>query len=197
MKYDEIKDFIKKVNISKSKLYRFYNKNEDLYYETKLRKNRRLIPIDHQRYFDSEIMYDENKVLRLENSSMRNLIDCLVDKDSLKSRLWYMDWSFFMTVAYKTERNKKSCFRQMNAMYEGLIEEYGDETSIRLFFTTEPFTNRKGYHNHFVLYIKKKSLHEEVIKFIKKFFNFDRVDFGKYDKYQAGLFYMAKKWFCK
>lgn len=51
-------------------------------------------------------MFDENKILRTENKSMRNLIDCLVDKDSLQFRLWELEWSFFFTVAYQADRNK-------------------------------------------------------------------------------------------
>jgi hypothetical protein len=137
-------------------------------------------------------MYDENKILRQENQSMRNLIDCLVDKDSLQYRLWQMDWSFFFTVAYKNDREKDSCFRQMHGVYDYLQKKYGDATELRMFFTTEPFTNRKGYHNHFVIHIENKKLHEAVVTDIQDYFNYDRVDVSLYDRYKAGLFYMSK-----
>lgn len=191
MKYESINDFADRVNKSRSTIYRFYKKNNELFEQTK-NSGRRMIPTIHARFFDSEIMFDENKTLRLENQSMKNLIDCLVDKDSLQTKLWYMDWSYFFTVAYKNERNKKSCFRMMNAMYESLINKYGNDTDIRVFFTTEPFTNRVGYHNHFTIHIEDNNLHNEVINDIKNFFSYDRVDYGIYDKYQAGLFYMSK-----
>ena len=123
-------------------------------------------------------MFDENKVLRQENQSMRNLIDNLVDKDSLQFRLWQLDWSFFITVAYQLERNKKSCFRQMHALYENLEQKYGAATAIRLFFTSEPFTNRKGYHNHLVLNVTNTKLHEEILNEIKDFFSNDCVEVG-------------------
>ena len=193
MKYEKVNDFLKIIKKGKSTLYRFYRKNEDLYSETKKPKHKRLIPETHAKYFNSEIMHDENKVLNQKNQSMRNLIDCLVDKESLQTRLWYMDWSYFFTVAYKSERNKKSCFKMMHGCYEYLIEKYGDETDLRLFFTTEPFTNRKGYHNHFALYVSNVKLYDEVIKAIQAYFSFDRVDYGVYDKYQAGVFYMSKE----
>jgi len=193
MKTEKVNDFAKRINKSRSTIYRFYNKNLDLKSKTKKEKRNRMIPIEHAKYFDSEIMFDENKELKSINKSMKNLIDCLVDKDSLQSRLWYMDWSFFMTVAYKSERNKKSCFRQMNAMYDMILEKYGDETDIRLFFTTEPFTNRKGHHNHFVLYIQDKRLYEQVADEIKSHFNYDRVDCVPYNKYEAGIFYISKE----
>jgi hypothetical protein len=193
MKYQEVNDFLKIIKKGKSTLYRFYRLNQDIYGETKKKRNKRLIPETHAKYFNSEIMHDENKVLSQKNQSMRNLIDCLVDKDSLQTKFWYMDWSYFFTVAYKSERNKKSCFKMMHGLYESLVDEFGSKTDIRLFFTTEPFTNRKGYHNHFALYVSNTKLHDEVVKAIQVYFNFDRVDYAKYDKYQGGLFYMSKE----
>ncbi len=193
MKYENLKEFLISANKSKSTIVRFYKKNTDLSTETKMKLGKRYYPKEHARYFDSEIMYDENKVLRQENQSMRNLIDCLVDKESLQYRLWQLDWTFFFTVAYKAERNKKSCFRVMNAMYENLILKYGDNTDMRLFFTTEPFSNRKGYHNHFVLHVENKLLHDEIIEEVKNYFSYDRVDVGIYNRYKAGLFYASKE----
>lgn len=193
MKFENINEFLKSSKSSKSTMYRFYKKNEELFAETKMRGNKRFFPSGHARYFDSEVMHDENKVLRQENQSMRNLIDCLVDKDSLQYRLWQMEWSFFFTIAYKAERNKKSCFRVMNAVYEHLINKFGEVTGLRLFFTTEEFVNRKGYHNHFVLNIENKKLHEQIVAEIKNYFSYDRVDVSLYDKYKAGVFYASKE----
>lgn len=192
MKYEKIKEFIKSTKSSKSTIYRFYKKNEDLFAETKFTNGKRFFPIDHARYFDSEIMFDENKILKQENQSMRNLIDCLADKEGLQHTFWQMDWSFFFTVAYKAERNKTSCFKQMHGLYDYLNEKYQDSTELRLFFTTEPFTNRKGYHNHFVIYIEDKKLHEQIVTDIQEYFNYDRTDVSTYDRYKAGLFYMSK-----
>lgn len=190
MKYETIMEFTATTKCSKSKIYRFYNENKDLFEETKL-KGKRLFPIQHARYFDSEVMFDENKVLRQENQSMKNLIDSLVDKDSLQYKLWSMEWSYFCTVAYKVDRNKRSCFKQMNNIFEHLVLKYND-TTIRIFFTTEEFTSRKGYHNHFVIYVENQKLHEQVIADIKAYFSFDKTDFRDYDRYKAGLFYISK-----
>ncbi|CAM1357027.1 hypothetical protein [Tenacibaculum halocynthiae] len=193
MRYEKVNDFLKIINKGKSTLYRFYSKNQDLYSETRKKRNKRLIPKTHAKYFNSEIMHEENKVLSRENKSMKNLIDCLIDRDSLQTKLWYMDWSYFFTVAYKVDRNKKSCFKMMHSCYEYLVSEYGGKTEIRLFFTTEPFVNRKGYHNHFSIYISNDKLHNEIIQVIQTFFSFDRVDYKKYDRYKGGLFYMSKE----
>ncbi|MFV8357681.1 hypothetical protein ACNQGB_16030 [Flavobacterium sp. XS1P32] len=194
MKYENLKEFITSTKSSKSTIYRFYKKNIELFDETKLKSGKRFFPVNHARYFDSEIMFDENKILRQENQSMKNLIDCcLIDKGSLQFRIWQLDWSFFITVAYKAERNKKSCFKQMHGLYEHLEKKYGNATALRLFFTSEPFTNRIGYHNHLVLDIANKKLHQEIISEVQNYFSYDRVDIDIYDPYKAGVFYMTKE----
>ena len=192
MRLENVKEFSKRTKTSKSTIYRFYKKNEDLWLETKFKYNKRLFPVEHEKYFNSELLHDENKVLSQQNKSMRNLIDCLMDKDSLQQTLWYMDWSFFGAVAYKFERNKKSCFRMMNALFDELNKEYGDETELRMFFSTEPFKERKGYHNHFVVFVEKTRLHEAVMDTIDEFFYSDRLKMEAYNKYEAGLFYICK-----
>lgn len=193
MKYEKISEFVTTARSSRSSVYRFYAKNEELWSETKKKGNKRLVPVEHLKYFDSEIMFDENKVLRSENQSMKNLIDCLMDKDSLQYRLWQMGWDFFFTISYRAERNKKSCYRQITGLYESLIKKYGDETGLRMFFTTEPFVNRIGFHNHFVIRVENEKLQQEVVNEIHEYFSYDRVDFTKYDKYKAGLFYISKE----
>ena len=192
MRIECLKEFIKRTNKSKSTLIRFYKKNPELKAEVKYARGKNYYPIDHARYFDSEIMFDENKELRQENRSMKNLIECLMDKNSMQTRLWYMDWSYFCTVAYKLERNKNSCRKMMNGLFDTLIERYGDQTDIRIFFTTEPFINKVGYHNHFVIHVSNKSLLESIDDDISLYFDFDRSECSKYDPYQAGLFYMVK-----
>ena len=122
---------------------------------------------------------------------MRNLVDGLMDKDSLCRKLWDMPWSFFITVAYKFDKNKKVCYNMMYTLNSELTEKYPD-TIIRLFFTTERFKSRAGHHNHIVLYVKDKLIHSDVIDYIDNFFPIDRRDIAKYDPFKAGLFYMTK-----
>ena len=191
MKIETLKEFIKRTKTSRSSIYRFYKNNPELKSKIIFRK-KYYYPIEHAKYFDSEIMFDENKQLNLENKSMRNLINCLMDRDSLQMHLWYMDWSFFYTIAYKLERNKKSCRKMMDSLYETLLERYGDRTTIRLFYTTEPFANRNGYHNHFVLYISNKSMEDAILDDINLYFEYDRSENKIYDPYKAALFYMIK-----
>lgn len=193
MIYETIKQFIKTAKTSRSSIYRFYKKNDLLWEDTKLKSNRRLIPTEHAKYFDSEILFDELQTSLMENRSLKRLIDLLADKETLSTTFWGLEWSFFVTVAYRAEKNKKSCFHLMTAMFDELNTKYGDATDLRIFFVTEPFTNRKGYHNHFVIYIEDRQLHTQIGQDIEKFFEYDRTDFSVYDKYKAGLFYMSKE----
>lgn len=192
MKYDKLQEFINRTKSSKSSIHRFYKQNDNLFAETRMKGKWRMYPVEHVRYFNSEIMFEENKQLRTENNGMKNLIKCLGDINSLQYTLWHMDWSYFMTVAYKNERNQKSCFKQMHGLYNFLIYKYGADTGLNIFFTTEAFTDRSGYHNHFMIYIKNTSLHKKIIDDINEFFLYDRVDVQKYDKLKAGLWYMSK-----
>src|SRR6218665_26041 len=193
MIYETIKQFITTAKTSRSSLCMFYKKNDGLWEETKLKFNKRLIPKTHTKYFDTEILFDELQTALLETKSLKRLIDLIADKETLPTTFWNLEWTFFFTIAYKAERNKKSCFRLMTAMFENLNSKYGDSSDMRIFFTTEPFTNRKGYHNHFVIYVQEKQIHSQIVQDIQKFFEFDRVDLSVYDKYKAGLFYMSKE----
>ncbi len=192
MKIESLNEFIIRTQKSKSTLNRFYKKNPELKKEIIFRK-KNYYPIEHAKYFDSEIMFDENKILTQENKTMKNVIECLMDKDSMQMRLWYMEWTYFFTIAYKLERNKKSCYRMMNGMFDTLIERYGDQTDIRIFFTTEPFENRKGFHNHFVIFVSNKSLLDVILDDISLYFEYDRSNYSLYSPYKAALFYMVKR----
>ena len=192
MIYETITQFIKTAKTSRSSIYRFYKKNDGLWEETKMKCNKRMLPTAHAKYFDNETLFDELQAATLENKSLKRLIDCLADHDTLPATFWNLDWSFFFTVAYKAERNKRSCFRMMTAMFGELEAKYGDSSNLRIFFTTEPFTNRKGHHNHFVIYSSNRQLHGQIVEDIQRFFQYDRVDFSIYDRYKAGLFYMSK-----
>lgn len=192
MKHENLKEFITSTKTSKSTVYRFYRKNQELKNDITVRNGKNYYPTEHVKYFSSEVMFDENKVLKQQNQSMKNLINGLMDRQSLPTRLWYLDWDFVFTVSYKLERNKNSCYRQMSGLYEMLEKKYGNDSTFRLFFTTEPFAERKGYHNHFVLQVGNKKLHEEVVEYVKEYFSYDRVSAGAYDPFKAALFYVAK-----
>lgn len=192
-KYEKINDFIRTANTSRASIYRFYKKYPDLLGETIKKKIPRFYPVSHAKYFNKEVLVDEIREAEAENNSMRKIIDHLMDRDSLQTRLWEMDWAFFGTVAYASDLDKKTCYRLMTAMYQELENKYGDSVDIRLFFTTEPFNLRKGHHNHFVINVSNTFYAESIAEDIRTFFSYDRVDIVGYDKYKAGLFYMTKE----
>jgi len=197
VKYEKIEKFSKKAGISTRTVYRFYNKNSDLHGETKKKGIKRLYPISHLKYFNRESMFEENKVLRADEKMMKNLIDCLRNNDNpMALKLWGMEWTMFISVDYKHERNKTYCFTMMQKLYELLYFKYGGETIIRMFFVTEPFANRNnGQHNHIVFYVEDTKYKSLIMADVKKFFKHDRVDYKNYSKYKAGVFYMAKDGF--
>ena len=80
----------------------------------------------------------------------------------------------------------------MTSLYESLNKKYGNDVELRMFFNTEPFPNRTGNHNHFVLYVSDKRLYEQIESDIADFFVMDRVEVKRYDRYKGGLFYTAK-----
>jgi len=190
--YESINKFIRRANISRTTLHRFYVANPDLKNETVKKKIKREIPVKHAKYFDREGLIDEVRLLQDKIGSMRRFIDMLDDKESLPARLWEMPWSFFGTISHSYNLTKDSCYRQMTRLFDELDEQFGSSTSIRLFFTTEQFKNRNGHHNHFVLFVEDKWLQQEVIEKLNRMYSKSRIELQPYDKYEAGIFYISK-----
>lgn len=193
MKYENIEKFAKRVGKSTRTIHRFYNKYPELKMEAKGERPK-LYPIEHKKYWKSELLFENNLKLVKDNREAKNLIDYLYNNDNpLAIKYWHMKWSMFVSVDYKYERDKTYCFTKMSHLYAKLESEFGDKTTIRMFFVTEPFANRNnGQHNHITLYIGDESLKPIIIKEIKQFFRNDRVDISDYNKYKGGLFYMMK-----
>lgn len=184
--YVNSQEFIKRAGISRSKLYRTYKESPEIWRETTIKNGRRLIPEKHLKYFDRELLYQDNR-------SMRNLMDCLRDKESLPYRLWYLDWTYFITISYRLLRDKDACASRMRQLYDEIENEFGNQTKLRMFFTSEPFINRKGYHNHVILNVKEKRHRNAVLKLVKEAFKYDRIDKVPYDYRLGAIFYTAKK----
>ena len=121
---------------------------------------------------------------------MSNTIKCLKDQNSLPYRLTQMDWDFFGTISYKYDHSANRCFDFMHHLYEA-IENYSFDGDVRMFFSTESFANRTGYHNHFVLKAEGCD-RNELLKLFEKELPTNRPDLEPYDEELAGLFYVAK-----
>jgi hypothetical protein len=186
---ENIKEFSKRTNTSKSTLYRFYNSHPSLWDETKVKNNKRLFPTIHEKYFKNDLLIQAHEELKKEVYGMKNLLHCLKEKNSLPSSLWHMDWSYFVTIAYRDDRSKKHCYSTIAKMQMELEQEYGYS---RVFFTTEPFTNRKGYHNHCVIHVPPSISKNELEGLLKNSFAESRIDVQPYNECKAGIFYIAK-----
>jgi hypothetical protein len=194
MKYESINEFATRVGKTRRTIFRFYNKHVDLQAETKKRGGKRLIPINHKKYWNCELIFDEHKKLVKDYRLTKNLLDYLHENDKpLANKFWGMEWTYFIGINYKYVRNKDYCVSMMNCLYERLNKKYGAKTTIRMFFTTEPNDDRiDGAHNHVVLYVKNEKMKQLVMNAIIKYFKNDRVFYDDYNKYKGGFHYIMK-----
>jgi hypothetical protein len=184
--YVKNQEFVARAGISRSTLYRTYKESPELWDETTIKNGKRLIPEKHYKYFDRELLFRDNK-------SMRNLLDGLQDPNSLPYRLWYSNWTFFVTISYKLDRSQEACANRMRQLYDAIDEKFGRSTNLRMFFTSEPFVNRKGFHNHIVLNIDNKKLRWSIMRMIETEFKNDKIDFSNYNHRLGAIFYIAKE----
>ena len=193
--YETIEEFAKRIGKSRRTIFRFYSDNRDLQAETKKNGLKKIIPISHKKYFSTDELFEDNKQQREENRMMSNLLNYLYKNDNpMAIKLWRMDWSLFVTIDYKYERNKIACFTLMHKFYDEIEKKYGKDSTLRMFFVTEPFANRNnGQHNHFIFYIENEVLKPLIIHDINKFFKNDRVVTDNYSNKKGGTFYILKE----
>lgn len=123
------------------------------------------------------------------NKQLETTIDCLKGKDSIGKHLFSLPWDYFITISYEQSLNRNHCFTEISKLYEKINSTSTDTN--RMFFVTEPFNNRTGYHNHLVL--KSSAAKEGLIKLITSQVSRGIIDIKPYDPYLAGLFYICKK----
>lgn len=125
------------------------------------------------------------------NHQQRNFIKKLKNSnDTLENHLAILDWDYFCTISYKESLNKERCFSSMTKFYESLVASYPNK-SFRMYFTTEPFTNRKGYHNHFILRAGLEN--RDVQFFMEKNLPQGIIDVKDYKADVAAVHYVSKK----
>lgn len=123
------------------------------------------------------------------NRQLSNTIKCMHRTGTLEQHLSFLKWDYFITISYKDAISSSKCFSAMSELYEK-IESYSFTGGTRMFFTTEPFSNRKGYHNHLILKIDVNK--DKVNQLIEKYAPIGRIDVKPYDDELAGVFYTAK-----
>ncbi len=138
----------------------------------------------------NEFLAPEIFSLIKENQQLGNTIRCLYNTGTIEHHLTMMDWDYFITISYEDALDRKRCFSIMHDLYERFENNcFGGKT--RMFFTTEAFTNRKGCHNHFILKFEDANP-KHLKEFIENNCPKGIVDIKPYDKFKAGVFYVAK-----
>lgn len=149
-------------------------------------------PYLHSYRFLSEFISDSMYSIIETNRQMKNTIDCLHSHRSFEKQLSFLEWDYFVTIAYEKDYSNKTCFTLMNKMYEA-VDDYAFSGDTRMFFVTEPFTNRKGYHNHCVV---KAGLSTDILKqVIERSTPKARIDIIPFQREKAGVFYICKNGF--
>lgn len=109
---------------------------------------------------------------------------------TLEQYLYLFQWDYFITIAYKDSLPQMECFSLMHELYHR-IEESAPEGTSRMYFTTEPFTNRTGHHNHFLL--RSDLEQSEIENLINEHTPSGRTDIKPYNKELAAIFYINKE----
>ena len=190
--YYETEEFAKLVNrdkktirrLKKNILSKYPNSNKiiqgrpDRYHHTLLKK------------FLSSDIYQ----IILDNKSLCNTIRCLKKTDTLEYKLFKMHWNWWCTVSYANELSRDRCRDEMDKLYNYLEHKYGGYTHLRMFYTTESFSNRdEAHHNHFVLDISESKYHYLIKKDIERIFKKDRIHIQEYDEFKSCIFYCGKE----
>jgi len=195
MRIENIDEFAKRVNRKRRTIFDFYSKNLELKLETKKKGIRRYIPVEHEKYWKSEILFENYKEICDEDKMKKNLLDYLFQKDKpLANYFWGFEWTYFIGINYKDDRSKDYCISKVQRCYEMLHKTFGHQTGLRLLFSTEAFSGRDfGQHNHAVLYVENKSLRNVVLSKMRKYFKDDRFYSDPYSRYKGGIHYMLKE----
>ena len=193
MKLFNIKETSTQTGVSRATIYRFYEKNPDLWLETKIKTKKRLIPEAHLNLITKKNIYAKAILLGEQTTQLKRLVDLLADTNSIQYRIYQLNWDWFGTIAFKLDRNKKYSYHQMLQAFDYLIGLYGPEIDLRIFFTVEPFVNRNGTHIHFILKVGNALLTNAVLKELEGFFKGNRMELKNYDKYKPGIFYISKQ----
>ena len=187
-----LKETSEKTGLSRATIYRYYEKYPELWAETKLKK-KRLIPEAHLNSMTKTNIYAKALALDQQAVQLKRLVELLTDPNTVQYKLYQMDWDYFGTVAFKNEINQKYSYHRMLQAFDYLVEYFGKEIGLRIFFTVEPFTHRGGTHLHFILKVGKGLMTNAVLAELKGFFKNNRIDLKKYDKHKAGIYYISKQ----
>jgi len=201
-KFIELKAFAKMAGVSTKTVVRkrnkdlSKNKNVDLYVMKRPQKYSVKLLEHYLSPYCRDIL-DENKMLKniikedkYKKEQLRRTIKCFNEKGTLQHHLSQLDWTYFVTISYAKTISKSNCFDCMHRVYNDLVK-IKNSTDVRMFFTTEQFANRTGFHNHVILKFENGK------NFVEEFFRKNtpraRIDVQLYNNELAGVFYICKE----
>lgn len=191
MKYYNKEEFMRKIEVSRSTVDRFY-RDYPICADERVKDGKRVnIPETHLKYFVKELWMEEDKAKDDRIKKLEKLVS-LIKEDSLAANLWKKDWVWYGTVSYRNDLSRDNCYNKMQLMFKKLIDVFGSDSDLKLFFTTESFNLRDGHHSHFVI-----DCHPDyklaVKQMTKEIFTKDRIDIRLYNYLEAGIFYITKE----
>jgi hypothetical protein len=191
MKYEKVKDFAKRVGVTRRTIFRFYSKNFKLKEETKIKNRCRVIPISHKRFWNVDELFESNKELNNDNRMMSNLLLALQTGNIFIRKLWFSEWTHIITICPKG-RSLDYCTSRILQFYDEINKNYGMKTNLRIFYNSERYSGGGGYHSHIILNIENKKFQPIILNHLKQYFQNDRIEVDKYDFKKGFLFYSIK-----
>lgn len=187
-----LKETSKQTGVSRATIYRFYERNPELWDETVIKTKKRLIPESHLNKIVKSNIYAKALAYEEQIEQLKRLVKLLKDPNTTQYRLYQLDWDWFGTIAFKNIYEKEYCFHSFQQAFYKILDEFGLKTDIRIFFTVEPFTNRKGCHIHFILSVSRPAFTKTILDILNDYFKGNRIEIVKYDPFKAGIYYISK-----
>ena len=192
MKLYDLKETSEKTGMSRATIYRFYEKNPELWSETNLKIKKRLIPETHLSSITKTNIYAKALVLDQQTQDLRRLVNLLSEADSNECKLYQMPWDWTGKISIRGDVTEGYCIDKMQQAFKYLVKLYGSAIGLRIFFTLEPFMSKTGPHIHFNLRVDRNFLTNRIIEELKEFFKDHRIEIKKYDPYTADIYHLLK-----
>ena len=193
MHYFNLRQTSEKSGLSRATIYRFYDRNPELWNETQLKSKKRIIPESHLTLLTKSNIYAKALALGEQTFQMKRLVTMLTEANSAQSKIYQLHWNFSGSIFFKQIVNEKYCYDEMQRAFDFLVKLNGNSLGLKIFFALEFFLSKNGPHVHFLLKVGKQILLEPVKEQMKKFFGAKQIDFKAYDKYDAKIYQLSKE----
>lgn len=183
---------IKTIERARKRIYKEDQKRppKERLYPRLVRRKKKLYKYHHE--FLKELMSDFQYKNLTEIRQLQNTVRCLSGNGrSFEAQLSRLNWNYFVTITYPYPQNEDKCGSVMRRLAD-TMDLYRFDGDYRMFFTTEPFTTTKGYHNHLVVKLDNSN-EQDVRNLIAYESSKGKVDVKRYNPFKAGVFYITKE----